>query len=146
MSMNCFSGNVKTLEVCVLHNYISFIISRKLQKENYSSLARRKRAPSFSNPNNFPLHRSLMWLQKGKLLTRWKERFIVITEEYIQCFKKGLAQLSQMGDFIFQVQIKYHLSSDRAHHHFLLILVCTEGCEIRVSGGQERILDSGAGD
>ena len=30
MSMNCFSGNVKTLEVCVLHNYISFIISRKI--------------------------------------------------------------------------------------------------------------------
>ena len=44
-----------------------------------------------------------MWVQKGKLLSRWKERFIVITEEYIQCFKKGLAQLSQMGDFIFQV-------------------------------------------
>ena len=70
----------------------------------------------------------------------------MITEEYIQCFKKGLTQLSQMGDFIFQVKIKYHLSSDRAHHHFLLILVCTEGCKIRVSGGQERILDSGAGD
>ena len=44
-----------------------------------------------------------MWVQKGKLLSRWKERFIVITEEYIQCFKKGLAQLSQMGDFMFQV-------------------------------------------
>lgn len=53
--------------------------------------------------SSFPLHRSLMWVQKGKLLSRWKERFIVITEEYIQCFKKGLAQLSQMGDFIFQV-------------------------------------------
>lgn len=89
MSMNCFSGNVKTLE-----------------RENYSSLAR-KRAPSFSNSSNsFPLHRSLMWVQKGKLLSRWKERFIVITEEYIQCFKKGLAQLSQMGDFIFQFAMK----------------------------------------
>jgi len=87
MSMNCFSGNIKTLE-----------------KENYSSLAR-KRTPSFSN-NNFPLHRSLMWVQKGKLLSRWKERFIVITEEYIQCFKKGLAQLSQMGDFLFQFAMK----------------------------------------
>ena len=29
----------------------------------------------------------------------------MITEEYIQCFKKGLAQLSQMGDFIFQVDL-----------------------------------------
>lgn len=77
------------------------IHQEQLQKENYSSLAR-KRTPSFSN-NNFPLHRSLMWVQKGKLLSRWKERFIVITEEYIQCFKKGLAQLSQMGDFLFQV-------------------------------------------
>jgi len=89
MSMNCFSGNIKTLE-----------------KENYTSLTR-KRAPSYSNTaTTFPLHRSLMWVQKGKLLSRWKERFIVITEEYIQCFKKGLAQLSQMGDFIFQFAMK----------------------------------------
>ena len=63
--------------------------------------------PSYSDPSSaFPLHRALMWVQKGKLLSRWKERFIVITEEYIQCFKKGMAQLSQMGDFMFQVNIK----------------------------------------
>ena len=81
--------------------------SLHFQKENYSSLSRKRSPPSFSDPSSaFPLHRALMWVQKGKLLSRWKERFIVITEEYIQCFKKGLAQLSQMGDFMFQVIIR----------------------------------------
>jgi len=90
MSMNCFSGNIKTLE-----------------KENYTSLSRKRSPPSYSDTSSaFPLHRALMWVQKGKLLSRWKERFIVITEEYIQCFKKGLAQLSQMGDFMFQIGMK----------------------------------------
>jgi len=90
MSMNCFSGNIKTLE-----------------KENYTSLSRKRSPPSYSDTSSaFPLHRALMWVQKGKLLSRWKERFIVITEEYIQCFKKGMAQLSQMGDFMFQIGMK----------------------------------------
>merc|ERR1712137_1009897 len=51
MSMNCFSGNIKTLE-----------------KENYTSLSRKRSPPSYSDTSSaFPLHRALMWVQKGKL-------------------------------------------------------------------------------
>ena len=64
------------------------------QREDYCTV---------SQAQGFPLHRSLLWIQKEKLLSRWRERFVVITEDYLQCYKKGLAQLSQMGDFLFQV-------------------------------------------
>jgi hypothetical protein len=45
-----------------------------------------------------------MWVQKEKVFSRWKERVVVITEDYLQCFKKGSAQLSHVGSFLFKVQ------------------------------------------
>ena len=91
----------KTFFIALVTSFL-LKIALFIQKENYTSLSR-KRPPTLPANASFPLQSSLMWVQKGKLLSRWKERFIVVTEEYIQCFKKGLAQLSQMGDFIFQV-------------------------------------------
>lgn len=34
---------------------------------------------------------------------RWKERFIVLTRDYLQCYKRVVTEASQMGPFISQV-------------------------------------------
>ena len=51
-----------------------------------------------------PHPHSIMWVQREKVFSRWKERVVVITEDYLQCFKKGSAKLSHVGCFLFQVE------------------------------------------
>ena len=52
-----------------------------------------------------PHPQSIMWVQREKVFSRWKERVVVITEDYLQCFKKGSAQLSDVGHCILKVEI-----------------------------------------
>ena len=44
-----------------------------------------------------------VWVQQDKLFSRWKERFIILTNGYIQIFKKGVTRFSDMGTFISKV-------------------------------------------
>ena len=37
------------------------------------------------------------------LIFRWKERYIVITRDYLQCYKRVATEASQMGPFLNQV-------------------------------------------
>ena len=34
---------------------------------------------------------------------RWKERFVVVTRDYLQCYKRVVTEASQMGPFLNQV-------------------------------------------
>jgi hypothetical protein len=34
---------------------------------------------------------------------RWKERYFVLTTDYLQCFKKGTSRISEMGPFLYKV-------------------------------------------
>jgi hypothetical protein len=47
--------------------------------------------------------RGVLWIQRERLFTRWKERFCILTRDYLQCFKKGSTQLTEMGPFLFKV-------------------------------------------
>jgi len=49
--------------------------------------------------------KGLMWVQQDKLFSRWKERFIVLTPEYLQFFKKSTSKISEMGNFIFKMRL-----------------------------------------
>ena len=50
------------------------------------------------------LMQSIMWVQREKVFSRWKERVVVITQDYLQCFKKGSAQLSNVAHFLLKVE------------------------------------------
>jgi hypothetical protein len=52
--------------------------------------------------------KGLMWMQKDKMFSRWKERFFLLTREYLQCFKRGNNQITEMGDFI--TKVSYHMN------------------------------------
>ena len=51
--------------------------------------------------------KGLMWVQQDKLFSRWKERFIILTPDYLQFFKKGSSKISEMGNFLFKVRKKF---------------------------------------
>ena len=51
-----------------------------------------------------PMVETVMWVQREKkMFPRWKERVVVITGEELYCYKKGSAQLSDVGSLMFKV-------------------------------------------
>ena len=60
-------------------------------------------AVSLSNEEDSMVKKGLMWIQQDKLFSRWKERFIILTNGYLQIFKKGVTRFCDMGTFINKV-------------------------------------------
>lgn len=51
------------------------------------------------------IKKGLMWLQRDRIFSRWKERFFVLTKDHLQCFKKGSSRISEMGGFVFKIRL-----------------------------------------
>eukprot|EP00095_Tigriopus_kingsejongensis_P011317 maker-scaffold14_size734282-snap-gene-6.28 protein:Tk11317 transcript:maker-scaffold14_size734282-snap-gene-6.28-mRNA-1 annotation:"conserved hypothetical protein" len=49
--------------------------------------------------------KGLLWQQRDKIFSRWKERFFILTQDYLQCFKKGSSKMTEMGGFIFKLKL-----------------------------------------
>ena len=49
------------------------------------------------------VRRGLLWLQEDKLFSRWRERFIVLTNSHIVVHKKAASRISEMGAFLYKV-------------------------------------------
>ena len=47
----------------------------------------------------------MMWQQRDKIFSRWKERFFILTEDYLQGFKRGTSRITEMGAFIFKIKL-----------------------------------------
>ena len=60
--------------------------------------------------DNFHLFLGVLWQQRDKVFSRWKERYFVLTCDYLQCFKKSSPSVmhsaaSEMGRFIFKLKL-----------------------------------------
>ena len=55
--------------------------------------------------NAATLRKGLLWQQRDKMFSRWKERFFILTSNYLQCFKKGTSRITEMGGFIFKLRL-----------------------------------------
>ena len=49
--------------------------------------------------------KGVLWQQREKRFSRWKERFFILTNDYLQCFRRGTSKLSEMGTFIFRIRL-----------------------------------------
>ena len=54
--------------------------------------------------------KGVLWQQRDKVFSRWKERYFVLTSDYLQCFKKSSPSVmhsaaSEMGRFIFKLKL-----------------------------------------
>lgn len=68
----------------------------------------------YNNSNNEVLGstvlKGVLWQQRDKVFSRWKERYFVLTSDYLQCFKKSSPSVmhsaaSEMGRFIFKLKL-----------------------------------------
>ena len=60
--------------------------------------------PQNPHPNG-NLKKGILWQQRDKIFARWKERFFVLTKDYLQCFKKGSSRITEMGGFIYGIRL-----------------------------------------
>ncbi|XP_037078677.1 uncharacterized protein LOC119099719 [Pollicipes pollicipes] len=53
------------------------------------------------------LKKGVIWYCKDTLLSRWnwKERYFILTKDYLSCFKKAKSQYSDMGAFLFKLPL-----------------------------------------
>lgn len=52
------------------------------------------------------LKKGLLWQQWDRFFSRWKERFFILTRDYLACFKKGSKiGISEMGSFLYKVNL-----------------------------------------
>ena len=49
--------------------------------------------------------KGILWQQRDKIFSRWKERFFVLTNDYLQCYKKGSSRITEMGGFIYGLRL-----------------------------------------
>ncbi|XP_040568049.1 uncharacterized protein [Lepeophtheirus salmonis] len=50
------------------------------------------------------LKKGLLWQQRDKLFSRWKERYFILTTDYLHCFKRRTSRITEMGEFIFKIK------------------------------------------
>ena len=72
------------------------------------------------------VRKGVLWQQRDKVFSRWKERFFLLTPDYLQGFKKASNQMTEMGKFIFKLKLTevnedvvyaFHLILDHFIHH-----------------------------
>ncbi len=56
------------------------------------------------DPSDGSFKKGLLWQQRDKLFSRWKERYFILTKDYFHCFKKATSRITEMGGFIFKVK------------------------------------------
>ena len=77
-----------------------------------------------AEPPSSTILKGVLWQQRDKVFSRWKERYFVLTADYLQCFKKSSPSVmhsaaSEMGRFIFKLK----LTEVRNYHYVLVVLV-----------------------
>ena len=60
---------------------------------------------SLTTNNSTTLMKGVLWQQREKRFSRWKERFFVISNDYLQCYRKGTSKISEMGGFIYRIRL-----------------------------------------
>ncbi|XP_058451632.1 putative uncharacterized protein DDB_G0277255 isoform X2 [Malaya genurostris] len=82
-----------------------------------------------------PIKRGLLWQQRDRLFSRWKERYFILTRDYLNCFKRASGsaseKISDMGQFIFKIKLvdveKVEWLNRRSYSAIGLLLGSREG-------------------
>ncbi|CAH0558271.1 unnamed protein product, partial [Brassicogethes aeneus] len=62
---------------------------------------------NFGKESTHAIKRGLLWQQRDRLFSRWKERYFILTRDYLHCFRRasGSDRISEMGQFLFKVKL-----------------------------------------
>jgi len=74
-------------------------------QENLVKISSDAVAEDVVEPENSSIKKGLLWQQRDKLFSRWKERYFILTKDLLQCFKKETSKITEMGGFIFKIKL-----------------------------------------
>lgn len=62
---------------------------------------------SYAKDSFSAIKRGLLWQQRDRLFSRWKERYFILTRDYLHCFRRasGSDRISEMGQFLFKIKL-----------------------------------------
>lgn len=62
---------------------------------------------NYGKESTHAIKKGLLWQQRDKLFSRWKERYFILTRDYLHCFRRasGADRISEMGQFLFKVKL-----------------------------------------
>ena len=58
-----------------------------------------------AEPDHLSLRKGLLWQQKDKLFSRWKERYFILSRDLLQVFRKAASKITECGEFIFSIKL-----------------------------------------
>lgn len=96
------------LEAQAMNNNENHSLERRIldPKQNSSLIGR---IPLVDSMSSGPIKRGLLWQQRDRIFSRWKERYFVLTRDYLHCFKRATGsineRISDMGQFIFKIKL-----------------------------------------
>nr|XP_023019079.1 uncharacterized protein LOC111507927 isoform X1 [Leptinotarsa decemlineata]XP_023019081.1 uncharacterized protein LOC111507927 isoform X2 [Leptinotarsa decemlineata] len=99
--------------------------------------------PSFGKETAHVIKRGLLWQQRDKFFSRWKERYFILTRDYLYVFRRasGTDRISEMGQFIFKVKltdlVKIEWENKKTYSTVALILGRDGKIYLRSSEGLE---------
>jgi hypothetical protein len=86
------------------------------------------------------IKKGLLWQHRDRMFSRWKERYFILTRDYLHCFKRasgsGSGKISEMGQFIFKVNISFVL----VHRHLTVLFnVALNLCDLMKHGRKKSL-------
>ncbi|CAG9826642.1 unnamed protein product [Diabrotica balteata] len=99
--------------------------------------------PSFGKESAHVIKRGLMWQQRDRLFSRWKERYFILTRDYLHVFRRasGSDRISEMGQFLFKVKlidiVKIEWENKKSYSTVALVLGRDGKIYLRSSEGLE---------
>jgi hypothetical protein len=63
---------------------------------------------TITNVANDPstIKKGLLWTQRDRFFSRWKERYFILTKDYLSCFRRrSRVGTSDMGEFLFKINL-----------------------------------------
>lgn len=98
--------NMVDVEACLASTPPHLLIRSLSSLSHHSTqLSTLPRSPEREESGGQSLQKGVLQQARDRLFSRWKERYFVLTRDYLACFRRGSTKYSEMGSFIFKVNL-----------------------------------------
>ncbi|KAF2344830.1 PH domain-like, partial [Trinorchestia longiramus] len=99
-------SNMVDVEACLANTPPHLLIRSLSSLSHHSTQLSTLPRPQEQEPaGGQTLQKGVLQQARDRLFSRWKERYFVLTRDYLACFRRGSTKYSEMGSFIFKVNL-----------------------------------------
>ncbi|XP_018011060.1 mucin-5AC isoform X2 [Hyalella azteca] len=99
-------SNMVDVEACLANTPPHLLIRSLSSLSHHSTQLSTLPRPQEQEPvGSHTLQKGVLQQARDRIFSRWKERYFVLTRDYLACFRRGSTKYSEMGSFIFKVNL-----------------------------------------